>query len=385
MNVAEILPVAIGAVGVMMFIWGYSMDAGTMRMYRKPLKQRGIRESKVVQFIVKRTIPDKDSKQYIKIKNLMDNALIGGGVERLYENKSLTLIFGLLIVIMVGTTNTVMRFNLRLNDYSYNSMDIVDDYGYIAYEDTLELERDILYSVWDRHGLEIVFMDRDEGIESVIKVINDEYEIGEAEAIIAASRTITKIEDLREIITPNGDTFTNLLIAVVVLFMLPNGLLRVLAKAREKQIEEEISILERLFMVLGSVPDITVENMLPILISNSKIFRDTLEEFYSNYLKNRRDAYDKLIDETRVDGIERLMLTIRRAETTDRSKAIEDLRKFREARKDYKKSTMDSIVENKETLCLVLYFPALIFMLKVLLDPWLKVIMSLMGGGGMFG
>ena len=385
MNVAEILPVAIGAVGVMMFIWGYSMDAGTMRMYRKSLKQRGIRESKVVQFIVKRTIPDKDSKQYIKIKNLMDNALIGGGVERLYENKSLTLIFGLLIVIMVGTTNTVMRFNLRLNDYSYNSMDIVDDYGYIAYEDTLELERDILYSVWDRHGLEIVFMDRDEGIERVIKVINDEYEVGEAESIIAASRTISKIEDLREIITPNGDTFTNLLIAVVVLFMLPNGLLRVLAKAREKQIEEEISILERLFMVLGSVPDITVENMLPILISNSKIFRDTLEEFYSNYLKNRRDAYDKLIDETRVDGIERLMLTIRRAETTDRSKAIEDLRKFREARKDYKKSTMDSIVENKETLCLVLYFPALIFMLKVLLDPWLKVIMSLMGGGGMFG
>ena len=315
----------------------------------------------------------------------MDNALIGGGVERLYENKGLTLIFGLLIVIMVGTTNTVMRFNLRLNDYSYNSMDIVDDYGYIAYEDTLELERDILYSVWDRHGLEIVFMDRDEGIESVIKVINDEYEIGEAEAIIAASRTISKIEDLREIITPNGDTFTNLLIAVVVLFMLPNGLLRVLAKAREKQIEDEISILERLFMVIGGVPDITVENMLPILISNSKIFRDTLEEFYSNYLKNRRDAYDKLIDETRVDGIERLMLTIRRAETTDRSKAIEDLRKFREARKDYKKSTMDSIVENKETLCLVLYFPALIFMLKVLLDPWLKVIMSLMGGGGMFG
>ena len=385
MNVAEILPVAIGAVGVMMFIWGYSMDAGTMRMYRKSLKQRGIRESKVVQFIVKRTIPDKNSKQYIKIKNLMDNALIGGGVERLYENKSLTLIFGLLIVIMVGTTNTVMRFNLRLNDYSYNSMDIVDDYGYIAYEDTLELERDILYSVWDRHGLEIVFMDRDEGIERVIKVINDEYEVGEAESIIAASRTISKIEDLREIITPNGDTFTNLLIAVVSLFMLPNGLLRIMAKAREKQIEEEISILERLFMVLGSVPDITVENMLPILISNSKIFRDTLEEFYSNYLKNRRDAYDKLIDETRVDGIERLMLTIRRAETTDRSKAIEDLRKFREARKDYKKSTMDSIVENKETLCLVLYFPALIFMLKVLLDPWLKVIMSLMGGGGMFG
>ena len=60
MNMAEILPVAIGAVGVMMFIWGYSMDAGTMRMYRKSLKQRGIRESKVVQFIVKRTIPDKD-------------------------------------------------------------------------------------------------------------------------------------------------------------------------------------------------------------------------------------------------------------------------------------------------------------------------------------
>ena len=385
MNMAEILPIAIGAVGVMMFIWGYSMDAGTMRMYRKSLKQRGIRESKVVKFIVKRTIPDKNSKQYIKIKNLMDNALIGGGVERLYENKSLTLIFGLLIVIMVGTTNTVMRFNLRLNDYSYNSMDIVDDYGYIAYEDTLELERDILYSVWDRHGLEIVFMDRDEGIERVIKVINDEYEVGEAESIIAASRTISKIEDLREIITPNGDTFTNLLIAVVVLFMLPNGLLRVLAKAREKQIEEEISILERLFMVLGSVPDITVENMLPILISNSKIFRDTLEEFYSNYLKNRRDAYDKLIDETRVDGIERLMLTIRRAETTDRSKAIEDLRKFREARKDYKKSTMDSIIENKETTCLVLYFPALIFVLKVLLDPWLKMIMSLMGGGGMFG
>ena len=76
------------------------------------------------------------------------------------------------------------------------------------------------------------------------------------------------------------------------------------------------------------------------------------------------------------------MFVIRRAETTDKTKAIEDLRKFRDARKDYKKSTMDSIIENKETICLALYFPTLILLLKVLLDPWMNMMMSMMGDGG---
>ena len=80
---------------------------------------------------------------------MLDNALIPGGVERLYENKSMTLIIGILIFLIISFTNTVMRVNIKLNDYSFNSLEMFSEYDITDYDEALELEEEIFNKTWD--------------------------------------------------------------------------------------------------------------------------------------------------------------------------------------------------------------------------------------------
>ena len=85
-----------------------------------------------------------------------------------------------------------------------------------------------------------------------------------------ATRTAQKLVEIKDIIRPDEDVALGLLGSAFILFLTPNFLLKLLVRARGRQIEEEVNNLEKLFMVVGGVPDITVEKILPLLIDNSR-------------------------------------------------------------------------------------------------------------------
>jgi hypothetical protein len=186
-----------------------------------------------------------------------------------------------------------------------------------------------------------------------------------------------RVENAKKI---NPITLITILFISMAGFMIPNAVLEILKFIRYRAFDNEVIALEMLTILVGSVENITVKEILKILADNSKIFKKNFEKALLEYPADFEQALVNLGESSKNKDFQALISTLRQSATSDKYSALQTLQRRRISRKEYRKLTEEKRIEFKMYVGLVLLVPVLFFLAKLLLSPW----QDLMNTSGLF-
>ncbi len=163
-------------------------------------------------------------------------------------------------------------------------------------------------------------------------------------------------------------------------FMIPNFVLATSKFLRYQSFDNEVIALEMLTLLVGSIENITVKEMLKVLEKNSKSFKPNFEKALLEYPTDFEQALVNLENSSKNRDFQSLISTLRQCATSDKYAALQTLQRRRISRKEYRKMQEERKIETKTVVALALLIPVLFFLVKLLLGPWLQIIN---GGVGM--
>lgn len=169
-------------------------------------------------------------------------------------------------------------------------------------------------------------------------------------------------------------TIMFILIVSLAGFMLPNGVLSLSRFLRYQAFDNEVIALEMLTILVGSIENITVKEMLRILEKNSKVFKKSFEKALLEYPIDFEQALINLENSSKNKDFQALISTLRQCATSDKYSALQTLQRRRISRKEYRKLMEEKKIETKTMVGLVCLVPVLFFLAKLLLAPWMQKI-----------
>lgn len=159
-------------------------------------------------------------------------------------------------------------------------------------------------------------------------------------------------------------------------FMVPNAVMATSRFLRYQAFDNEVIALEMLTILVGSIENITVKEILKILERNSKVFQKNFEKALLEYPIDFEQALINLEDSSKNKDFQALISTLRQCATSDKYAALQTLERRRISRKEYRKLTEEKKIETKTMVGLVALVPVLFFLAKLLLAPWIQKIFS---------
>jgi len=157
-------------------------------------------------------------------------------------------------------------------------------------------------------------------------------------------------------------------------FMVPNAVLATSRFLRYQAFDNEVIALEMLTILVGSIENITVKEILKILEKNSKVFKGNFEKALLEYPIDFEQALINLENSSKNKDFQALISTLRQCATSDKYAALQTLQRRRISRKEYRKLMEEKKIETKTYIGLVLLIPVLFFLAKLLLAPWSQMI-----------
>ena len=125
-----------------------------------------------------------------------------------------------------------------------------------------------------------------------------------------------------------------------------------------------------LTIMVGSIENVTVKEILRILALNSKAFKPNFEKALLEYPIDFEQALINLGDSSKNKDFQALVSTLRQCATSDKYSALQTLQRRRISRKEYRKLMEEKKIENKMYIAFIMLVPILFFLAKLLLSPW---------------
>lgn len=163
-------------------------------------------------------------------------------------------------------------------------------------------------------------------------------------------------------------------------YYIPNVFLIMARLIRYQSFDNEVIALEMLTIMVGSIENVTVKEILRILSINSKAFRPNFEKALMEYPIDFEQALINLGDSSKNKDFQALVSTLRQCATSDKYSALQTLQRRRISRKEYRKLTEEKKIETKMYIAFIMLLPVLFFLAKLLLSPW----QQLMNSSGLF-
>ncbi len=157
-------------------------------------------------------------------------------------------------------------------------------------------------------------------------------------------------------------------------FLVPNWVLATAKFLRYQSFDNEVIALEMLTILVGSIENITVKEMLKILERNSKVFKKNFEKALLEYPTDFEQALVNLENSSKNKDFQSLISTLRQCATSDKYAELQTLQRRRISRKEYRKMQEEKKIESKTYIGLALLIPVLFFLAKLLLAPWTQMI-----------
>lgn len=176
-----------------------------------------------------------------------------------------------------------------------------------------------------------------------------------------------QVEQAKQI---NPVTILFIVLASLVGFIVPDVFLTLARMVRYQSFDNEIIALEMLTILVGSIENVTVKEILRILSLNSKAFKKNFEKALLEYPIDFEQALINLGDSSKNKDFQALISTLRQCATSDKYSALQTLQRRRISRKEYRKLMEEKKIETKMYIGFILLIPVLFFLAKLLLSPW---------------
>ncbi len=195
----------------------------------------------------------------------------------------------------------------------------------------------------------------------------------------AASDVTNMYDKLKKVDTAkkiNPVSIIVILMLSLVGYYIPNLYLIMSRLIRYQSFDNEVIALEMLTIMVGSIENVTVKEILRILSLNSKAFKPNFEKALLEYPIDFEQALINLGDSSKNKDFQALVSTLRQCATSDKYSALQTLQRRRLSRKEYRKLMEEKKIETKMYIAFVMLLPVLFFLAKLLLSPWQDLMSS---------
>ena len=198
----------------------------------------------------------------------------------------------------------------------------------------------------------------------------------ESDVYYQTEEMYNKIQRVQQAQQINPVTILFIVLASFVGFIVPDVYLTLARMIRYQSFDNEIIALEMLTILVGSIENVTVKEILRILSLNSKAFKKNFEKALLEYPIDFEQALINLGDSSKNKDFQALISTLRQCATSDKYAALQTLQRRRISRKEYRKLMEEKKIEAKMYIGFILLIPVLFFLAKLLLAPWQDMMSS---------
>lgn len=328
-------------------------------------------------FLVDAILPKEDDREYIKVNKLIKVSNTKIDIRSVYLLKIIIPVLMFLFIFAIYQTNKGMVIKAIIDDSISKRVEVFADGG-AKVDKQLEMQR-----ARERESDRSAFSAIQKSFSSKFKSTDEKslkQEIQEkliAESAYQADQIVLKTNELYSRLAAvdkakqtNYITIMIILFIALVGFIAPDTYLNIRAFLRKQAYDNEVISLEMLAILVGTVENVTVKELLKILRDNSKAYKPNLEKCLLEYPTDFEKALIDLSDGVSNKDFKSLAGTLRQCATSDKNQALNTLRRRRTSRKEYRKLTEEKKIEMKSFIGLALLAPSLFLLASILLAPW---------------
>ena len=340
--------------------------------------------SPVFKKIVDSIIPPAEDREYRKNERLISDSGYNMSMRELYFLKLVIPIMLLIVFLSVYFINRQVYVDAIITDSLTKTVDVLGSNDVNEPQDTSEQKKELEKAKRDTYDVINNFIDK--------QILRSEDAIAAKQAIQEALlnnnlatesdvyyqteemyNKMLKVEQAKKI---NPVTIVFIFLASLVGFIVPDVFLTIARMIRYQSFDNEIIALEMLTILVGSIENVTVKEILRILSLNSKAFKKNFEKALLEYPIDFEQALINLGDSSKNKDFQALISTLRQCATSDKYAALQTLQRRRISRKEYRKLIEEKKIETKMYIGFILLIPVLFFLAKLLLSPWQDLMSS---------
>lgn len=338
--------------------------------------------SKVVDVL----IPKSDDKEYKNVMRLISDSGINVSIRVVYFMKLIIPLILIIIALSIYFTNREMIVESIILETNTKKIDVFADA--VAENGNQELnskekrEREQakkdMFEIMDNYiSYKILAeMPELEAKTEISKALMDAGAATQVSAAYEASNLYNKALEVYEARKVNIVTILFILMFGMCGFMVPNLYLEGSKFIRYQAFDNEVIALEMLTILVGSIENITVKDILKILAQNSKVFQKNFEKCLAEYPADFELALNNLANSSKNKDFQSLVSTLRNCATSDKYAALQVLQRRRLSRKEYRKMQEEKKIETKMYIGFILLMPVLFFLAKLVMTPWMDLMNS---------
>lgn len=323
-------------------------------------------------------IPPAEDREFRKNERLISDSGYNMSMRTLYFLKLVIPIMLLIVFLSIYFINREVYVDAVITDNLTKTVDVLGSSDVNEKENTSEQKSELEQAKRDTYDVINSFVDK--------QILKSEDAIAAKQAIQEAFlknnlatesdvyyqteemyNKMLRVEEAKKI---NPVTIIFIVLASLVGFIAPDIFLTLARMIRYQSFDNEIIALEMLTILVGSIENVTVKEILRILSLNSKAFKKNFEKALLEYPIDFEQALINLGDSSKNKDFQALISTLRQCATSDKYAALQTLQRRRISRKEYRKLMEEKKIETKMYIGFILLIPVLFFLAKLLLSPW---------------
>ncbi len=320
-------------------------------------------------------MPPVEDREYRQNERLISDSGVNISMRVLYLFKIITPIVLLICFLSIYFINRSIRVNAIITDEIVETVDVLgaSDVNESAQSnaDKREMERakkDTYEIVENLVDTRVLNTSDSLAVKLLIQEILTKNELPNSPTDV--TNMYNKLIDVQNARKISFVTLIIILMISLVGYYIPNGFLILSRLIRYQSFDNEVIALEMLTIMVGSIENVTVKEILRILSLNSKAFKPNFEKALLEYPIDFEQALINLGDSSKNKDFQALVSTLRQCATSDKYAALQTLQRRRISRKEYRKLMEEKKIETKMYIGFIMLIPVLFFLAKLLLSPW---------------
>lgn len=320
-------------------------------------------------------MPPVEDREYRQNERLISDSGVNISMRVLYLFKIVTPIILLICFLSIYFINRNIRVNAIITDEIVETVDVlgasnVNESAQINSEKReMERAKKDTYEIVENLVDTRVLNTKDSlTVKLLIQEVLTNNELPNSPTDV--TNMYNKLVDVQNAKKINFVTLIIILMLSLVGYYIPNGYLILSRLIRYQSFDNEVIALEMLTIMVGSIENVTVKEILRILSLNSKAFKPNFEKALLEYPIDFEQALINLGDSSKNKDFQALVSTLRQCATSDKYAALQTLQRRRISRKEYRKLMEEKKIETKMYIGFIMLIPVLFFLAKLLLSPW---------------
>jgi len=327
---------------------------------------------------IKALMPQAEEREYRQNERLISDSGVNISMRVLYLFKICVPIIIMILLLSIYFMNKEIMINAIVTDSLVKTVNVIgggtesSDYSSNAEKKESERAWKDTFEIMDNLVDENLLNSKDIlAIKLFVQEVMLEKNLTtEANLTTDTNKMTDMLLQVNEVRKINVITIILILVISLMGYYIPNVYLVISRLIRHQAFDNEIIALEMLTIMVGSIENVTVKEILRILSLNSKAFKPNFEKALLEYPIDFEQALINLGDSSKNKDFQALVSTLRQCATSDKYNALQTLQRRRISRKEYRKLMEEKKIETKMYIAFIMLIPVLFFLAKLLLSPW---------------